>query len=88
MLDRAVSHGHMPVGLTNMGPIPERVTDFDGPADDAWLIVPPARAPHLVVGLSGYGGGLCLTCGYSAEATGFDVPGFLADIAATLGTAV
>lgn len=49
--------------LTNMGPIDTAAVTFDQAPSAAWLIVPPVYPPMLAMGISGYNGGITISCG-------------------------
>jgi NRPS condensation-like uncharacterized protein len=52
---------NMPNLLTNMGPIPERIANFDRPATAAWILCPPVYPPCFGAALTGYNGVLTLS---------------------------
>ena len=52
--------------ITNMGPLDPSDLAFDAPPVSAWILVPPMYGPVFGVGLTGYGGGLTLSCGIYA----------------------
>jgi hypothetical protein len=44
-----------------MGPIPERIANFDRPATAAWILCPPVYPPCFGAALTGYNGVLTLS---------------------------
>jgi NRPS condensation-like uncharacterized protein len=68
-LFRALALRGMPPVLTNMGSIDDGELDFGEPKlDRAWLVVPTSHPPGLIMGLSGFRGGLTVSLGHFASA--------------------